>query len=230
MQIRLVNSIFTLVGIAIGIIIALQFQAKPVPFGSFPLEQLEIQRSLLITFSQEQTDLKKELQNIEIKLEEAKEIIKKRSSTKIQATLNRLKRLAGLTPEAGSGVRITLDDNPLVSRGDFSNINENFIQATDIRDLVNFLFLKDAKAIAINGKRILPLTPIQPVFDSILVDNFQISPPFKIEAIGIPNGLTEAVLPYKTRKIHIFVEIAEDLVIPALEGPRNTKFLSIANT
>ena len=71
-----------------------------------------------------------------------------------------------------------------MNRGDFSAADENFVQAAYLRDLVNALFLKDASAVSVNGKRALPLTPIQSAFDTILIQNVQVYSPFTIEAVG----------------------------------------------
>lgn len=226
MRIRLLDLVFIAIGVTVGIILSLQIRADPIRSGSFPLEQLEVKKSLLESFSLEQENLKKELQAIEAKKKEARDIIERRSSVKTRRTLDRLKKLTGFQPLEGEGVRITLSDHSSVSRADFSSINENFVQATDLRDIVNGLFLKDAAAISINNKRISPLTPIQSAFDNILVGNFQITPPFSIEAIGNPTALQEAVHSIKKSKIRIFVDVAAKLKILSRESIRSTKFLS----
>ena len=148
------------------------------------------------------------------------------------AELKRLEHLTGLDEIKGIGVRITLSDNSSVNRVDFSSLNEYFVQATDLRDLVNALFLKDATAVAINGKRILPLTTIQAVFDSILVGNIQISSPFVVEAVGTPAGLQDALQQIQERKIQIFVDPNVNLTIPPLEmaNVRAAQYMSLTDT
>lgn len=227
MKINLVNLFFVIIGIAIGIILSLQIRAQPVGTSSSPVKQLAIQKSLLNTFAIQQEGLKKNLSEIEQKLSDAKHIIEKRTSREIQETLARLKYLTGFDNVSGGGMRITLSDNPSVSRVDFSAVNENFVQASDLRDLVNALFLQDAKAIAINGKRILPLTPIQPVFDSILVGNFQIASPFTISVIGNPDSLSEAMKNIQKRKIQVFIDSPITLTVDSADSPRLLKFISL---
>lgn len=227
MHIRLLDLVFIAIGITIGIILSLQIRADPIRSGSFPLEQLEVKKSLLESFFLEQENLKKELQGIEEKKKEAQNVIERRSSSKTRRTLDRLKKLTGFQSLEDKGVRITLSDHSSVSRADFSSINENFVQATDLRDIVNGLFLKDAAGISINGKRISPLTSIQSAFDNILVGNFQIVPPFSIEAIGNPVALQEAVHSVKKSKIRIFVDSVSKLKIPSLDSIRSIKFISL---
>jgi uncharacterized protein YlxW (UPF0749 family) len=228
MRIRLVNISFIVIGVIIGSILALQIRAKPVNVGSYPLDQLEVQRSLLTAFSSEQDVLKKSLATIEQKLEEEKTFLEKISSKETKNELARLKSLTGLDVVEGEGIKITLKDNSTFSRTDFSAVNENFVQATDLRDLVNLLFLQDAKAIAINDIRVLPLTPVQPVFDSVLVGNLQIGSPFEIVAIGNIDSLLEATKTIKKRKIQVYVDSPIFAKINPTDNPRELKFISAA--
>lgn len=229
MKIRLVEFIFILIGILVGIIASLQIRADPIKVGSFPLEQLEIQKSLLNSFSAEQEDLKEKLAEIEEKLKQAQKVVIERSAPNTLKTLAHLKSLTGFDTLAGEGMRIILNDSPFVTRGNFSTVNEHFVQATDVRDLMNMLFLKDAQAIALNGRRVLPLTSVVPVFDSILVGNFQMSPPFVIEAIGDPIALREAIQYIKKRKIQIFVDERVPLTIGPVENVGSFQFMSLAS-
>ena len=203
-RLNLISIVFIFIGIMIGIILSLQVRANPVSLGSFPLEQLEIQKSLLNSFSLEQQDLKQKLDAVEIKTAEAQKIIEKNTPSKILKSLDNLKSLTGFKPVKGIGIRIILNDNAAVNRIEFSSANESFVQAADLRDLVNLLFLKDAQAISINGKRVTPFISIQSVFDSMLIGNYQISPPFVIEAIGNTEALLEAVRQFNKRKIFSF--------------------------
>ena len=57
----------------------MQIRANPVSLGSFPLKQLEIQKSLLDSFSLEQRDLKQKLDAVETKINEAQQIVEKKS-------------------------------------------------------------------------------------------------------------------------------------------------------
>lgn len=227
MRIRLIDFSFIFIGVVAGIILSLQIQAKPVFTGSFPLDQLKTQKSLISTFALEQESLKKKLEEIKEKHSSLQKTLEKYSSKKTLQTLDRLKQTVGLTEITGEGIRISLNDNPSVSRFDFSGINENFVQAADIRDLVNALFLKDAVAVAVNGKRISPLTSIQSVFDSILIGNFQTAPPFIFEAVGNSEALAEAKHILEKRKIQIFADYSVLLRIPALESVRQVKFISL---
>lgn len=228
MGIKSINIAFIFIGVSIGIILSLQIRANPVKNISSPIEQLELQKSLFSAFLDKQNELKKALNSAEAKLKETQDAIAKRTSKKNTLYLARLKERIGLNEIKGEGVRIVLSDNSSVARLNFSAINEYFVQAVDLRDLVNALFVKDAHAIAINSKRIIPLMPIQPVFDSILVDNFQTVSPFTVEAIGNSEALKEAVYEIaKKRKIQIFIENPAYIRLPAVDGLRSPKIMSL---
>ena len=227
MKIRLVSSFFIIIGVAIGIILSLQVRANPVRFGTSPVDQLETRRALLATFTLQQEDLKKKLTAVDEKLHEAESIIAKRSSPQTLQILKHLKHLTGFDEVAGNGIRMILNDNINVTRVDFSSVNENFVQATDLRDMVNALFLKDAKAVAINGKRVLPLTPIQSIFDNILIGNFKISSPFVVEAIGNVDALKDAIQSIQKRKIRIFVDTDVTMRIESAESSKSVQFISL---
>ena len=227
MRFRLIILFFGIIGIAIGIILSLQIRAGPVKTGSSPLEQIEVQKSLLTTFAVEQNELQKKFDEAESKLQEAQALIESRSSKQTTRLLEELKRLAGFSEIKGKGIKIIINDNPSVFRADFSAVNEYYVQAPDIRDLVNALFLKDAIAISVNGKRIAPLTPIQSVFDSILIGNFQTAPPFIVEAVGEEVALREAAKVLQGRKIHISVQVPEKIVIGPLESGRKFNYMTL---
>lgn len=227
MRFRLVDICFIAIGLAIGVILSLQIRAHPIRIGSSALDQFEAKKAILTSLSVEQEESKQKLAAIEAKKEELKALIASRSSQKTLQTLDRLKELAGYSQVTGEGIRITLNDNLSVTRLDFSSINENFVQATDLRDLVNVLFLKDAKAISINDHRITPMTPIQSVFDSILVGNLQISPPFIVDVIGNQTSLSDAVKNSKKRNFQVLIDSLSTMKIQPAQDSIPAKFLSL---
>lgn len=227
MKIKFIDIIFVFIGIFIGVVLALQIRTQPVRIGSFPLDQYETQRSLLSSFSAEQEQLKESLSIIENKLYEAKKALELRTSRQTLELLDNLKKLTGFNPVKGEGIKIIINDNPNVSRVDFSATNEYFVQAPDLRDLVNILYLNEANAIAINGKRISPLTPIRSIFDSIFLENVQINPPFIIEAVGVPGSLETALFSFRERKIQMSMIRLDNLTIGPRESLRPFKYLSL---
>lgn len=226
MRIHFLPFLFLLVGSIIGVILTLQIRAKPVSRDFSPVGRIENQTALLSTFRQEQDDLQKKLDILRDKRKAAQVIIDQRSSPENRRRIEHLKERASLAPVQGSGLSITLNDSNLVTRIDFSSYNENFVQSSNLRDLVNLLFLKNATAISVNGRRITPLTSIQSLFDTILVGNFRAIPPFVVEAIGNIEELSESVNMFrKGKKIEIFSDTTVGIEISPLESDRITKYL-----
>lgn len=101
--------------------------------------------------------------------------------------LQQLKAQAGLSPQEGKGIIITLEENPPGSTEYF------LIHASDLRDIVNLLWAKGASAISINNERVVFGTSIDCLVNTILVNNTKLGPPYKIMASGDPTSLKEAL-------------------------------------
>lgn len=226
-RISLLGVVFIVIGVVIGTILSLQIRADPVGKRSFPLDQIEVRRSLLEAFSLEQQGLREQLAEMEEKKNEAKTVIEQRSSRQTVQILEKLRNTTGFSSVEGEGVRVTLKDNLDAPRVEFAPQNAQFVQASDLRDLVNALYLQNAQAMVINGKRITPLTPIHPIFDSILVGNVQMNTPFVVEAIGHPDTIKAAVAVLENRKIRAYVDTPVLLALPPLESMRSFKFLTL---
>lgn len=136
----------------------------------------------------------------------------------------RLQSLAGLTPLEGPGVVVELDDSarPLYPGEDPNNV---ILHNFDVAVVVSELFASGAEAMAINGQRIVPITPIRSVATTFMVNAKRITPPLRIEAIGDPGPLVA----YLSRpdgyldQLRAFtfparVSPAERLRIPAYKG------------
>lgn len=229
MHSRFLPSLFLLVGLVIGVILTLQIRAKPVSPDYSPSRQIENQTALLTTFREEHDDLQKRLGVLRDKRKDAQFIIDRRSSSESRQRIEHLKEKASLASVDGGGIRITLSDNLSVTRIDFSSFDENYVQSSHVRDLVNLLFHKNAEAISVNGRRITPLTSIQSLFDTILVGNFRALPPFVIKAIGNPDELLEGVSIFrKGKRIGVFSDTDVTTEIPPLESDRMTKYLFLS--
>ena len=86
----------------------------------------------------------------------------------------------GFVAVSGSGLRITVDDQP---QGD----PDGRVRATDLRLLVNGLWQAGAEAIAVNGRRLTSLSAIVNSDIAIQVNKGPLSPPYVVQAIGGTN-------------------------------------------
>lgn len=86
------------------------------------------------------------------------------------------------TTTSGEGIIVTL-----------KNANNSQVTDYDLLALVNELKGKGAKAISINGQRIVNTTAITNIEDMILVNNKRIANPFIIKATGSKDLLNDSV-------------------------------------
>ncbi|MCC2592860.1 DUF881 domain-containing protein [Tessaracoccus sp. OS52] len=100
-----------------------------------------------------------------------------------RAQLDLLAPLVGDVPVSGPGIVVQVDD--AASAGGA----EGVVFDSDLSRLVNGLRQAGAEAIAINGRRITPLTPIRSAGSAITVDYVSLNPPYVVEAIGDPGTL-----------------------------------------
>lgn len=137
----------------------------------------------------------------------------------------RLQSLAGLTPLVGPGVVVELDDSsrPLLPGQD---PNELILHNYDVVAVVNELWAAGAEAVAINGQRVVAITPIKSVATTLMVNVKRIAPPLRIEAIGDPAQLADYLsLPdgylslLRGYTFPVQVSRADRLTIPAYKGP-----------
>lgn len=110
----------------------------------------------------------------------------------LQVELDRQRRLAGLTPVQGPGVRVTLDDSGVrIPPG--ADPNAYIIHEFDLRDIINLLWTAGAEAIAINDERLVSTSSVYCVGSTVMVNNTRLSPPYTIRAIGNPRVLQDFV-------------------------------------
>lgn len=116
------------------------------------------------------------------------------------ANAARLAAAAGDVPVDGPGVVVQLEDAPgsrddagsnSDPRGDSSS-SDGRVFDRDVQTIVNGLWAAGAEAIAVNGQRLTSLSAIRSAGEAILVDYRPLVPPYRVEAIGDPQGLQTA--------------------------------------
>ncbi len=112
-----------------------------------------------------------------------------RSNTALSSRLELLGLDAGTLAASGPGVAVTVDDAPQSSGGSGGTILD-----TDLRQLVNGLWIAGAEAIAVDGHRLSSLTSIRYAGRAITVDYRSLTPPYVVEAVGDPDTLPARLL------------------------------------
>ena len=100
-----------------------------------------------------------------------------------RAVLERTELVSGGAAATGPGIVVVVGDSPSATS------NQGLVLDSDLSRLVNGLWQAGAEAIAINGRRLSPLTPIRAAGAAITVDFVSLSPPYRVEVIGNPDTL-----------------------------------------
>lgn len=130
---------------------------------------------------------------------------------------------SALAVTTGDGVRVTVDDAPAHGTEPRARVYDR-----DLQTLVNGLWSAGATAIAINGQRITSTTAIREAGSSILVDFRPLSPPYRLDAVGDPDGIQARLADStagrrmntlaNTFGIRYDINAADDLRLPAGTG------------
>jgi uncharacterized protein YlxW (UPF0749 family) len=123
-----------------------------------------------------------------------------------------LERPAGLTPERGPGVTITLDDAPdeviAAVADDLEAVRELTVHQQDIQAVVNALWAGGAEAMTIQDQRVVSTTGIKCVGNVVILHGVPYSPPYRISAIGPTEQMLDSVdtSPY----IQLYLKVVEE--------------------
>lgn len=107
------------------------------------------------------------------------------AAAEVQRRIEVLAPATGMQAVAGPGVTMIADDAGDEQRG-------SKVVDIDVRQAVNGLWRSGAEAIAVNGHRLSSRTAIRGAGDAITVDYRSLTRPYRIEAIGDPQGLLAA--------------------------------------
>ncbi len=138
--------------------------------------------------------------------------------------LRDIRIVAGLTPVAGKGIRITVDDNKDgLQQNPKDDPNNYIVHYEHLLNLLSELRLAKAEAVAINGQRIITTSEIRCVGNVILINTTRIAPPFVISAIGSPQHMSEIVSSgeidiLRSLNYPVSIEILDDLTLPSYKS------------
>ncbi len=222
-------------GALIGILVTSQFQTPVLLNSTFPLDQLEAQKELLKTFSDEQAVLQNKIVMLRQQIEEVNKSKGFSQKEGLITKLDDLKKKVGLAQLKSSGLEIYLSDGVLGNRENTEGLSSSLVHAADLRDIVNVLRAGHAEGISVNNQRILATTPIVSVGNSILINNFNVAPPYSIKVAGDPEILLQrlkddTVLPDLKERItrgDIEMEITpkDHITLPIYNGSFRTKHI-----
>ncbi|WP_017753635.1 DUF881 domain-containing protein [Calidifontibacillus oryziterrae] len=135
---------------------------------------------------QELTDKQQKIREIEADLAQ-----QEKSFKTIVEDVEKLRMFAGEVQVKGPGIEVTLADSSYVKLED--NPNNYIVHDGHVHKVVNELLTAGARAIAINGQRLMQNSYIACIGPVISVDGNEHNAPFVISAIGDPEVLFSAL-------------------------------------
>jgi uncharacterized protein YlxW (UPF0749 family) len=108
----------------------------------------------------------------------------------LSQSLERAEAQAHVTPVAGPGVRVTLDDAEDCTSAAPEDCR---IVDSDVQEAVNVLFALGAEAIAVDTERVVATTAVRNAGATVLVNYRVLTPPYEIVAVGPPVELAEGL-------------------------------------
>jgi len=187
-----------------------------------------------LALQREQTDLKRELTALRERLAEiqAQAAGVGGQSATLQAQLDQLRELAGLTPLVGTGVVVTLDDARLPASANSRSIVSAIVHSEDIVDVLNAAWKAGARAIAVNDERVTGASAC--VGATIQINGTLMSPPFRFAILGSTDELYRALtdpreladLRARQRNFGLGFQVgrADDLRVPAYSGALRVRY------
>jgi uncharacterized protein YlxW (UPF0749 family) len=150
----------------------------------------------------------------------------------LQDQVSDLRAHAGLTTLRGPGVEVDLADG--VPGSDSGSEPGYLVNFKDVQDLVNLLFARGAEGIAVNGRRITPLSAFSGSGGQVVIDQGPpVKSPLTILAVGDRNrmeaSLTDpSALPdIRAREVQYRLQVSfrsgPNLILPAYDSSLDTR-------
>jgi uncharacterized protein YlxW (UPF0749 family) len=150
--------------------------------------------SLVQTESDKYDDLAQQVRELDAEVTNLAAGVKDANVKRFQRKVQSLKDPAGLTPRAGPGLTVTLSDAPdEVLSSTTQNPNLLVVHQQDIQAVVNALWKGGARAVTVQGQRIVSTTGIRCEGNSVQLQGVPYPQPYVISAVGDPAALEDAI-------------------------------------
>lgn len=232
---RKITFILALVSAIIGVMLAIQLKSNLNPIQTESRSIAELRASLQKELEKHKSllaDISKYNQlyyQYETALNEGESI------SVMKEELARTRKLAGLVSVEGEGAVVRIVDGAPPPGAGAENGGsvypaQNVIDE-DLRWLANILFYNGAKAVSINGHRLIATTSIRNVGDDIQIDTKTIKPPYELKALGDPDVLISGLKlegveeNFQLAGKSVIIEKREKVIIPAHSEVRQFRYL-----
>jgi uncharacterized protein YlxW (UPF0749 family) len=172
--------------LALGFLVAAQLAAEG-PRVRYTTQERSSLVETALGLQAEQADLKAQILDLRNQISQL-EAAGPGSATvvrQLNAELEQARIAAGLVELEGPGVVFRLEDAASPGGG-----ADSLVSASDVRAIVDELWLAGAEAISVNGERVTVSTAFLDIGGSILANSAYLAPPYEVRAIG-PRDLYE---------------------------------------
>jgi uncharacterized protein YlxW (UPF0749 family) len=141
--------------------------------------------SLVQSEAEQYDDLEQRVKDLNAEVAELTSAIDDSDVKRVRGRVEELKDPAGLTPQAGPGLTVTLSDAPEdVINSSTRNLNLLVVHQQDIQAVVNAMWKGGARAVTVQGKRIISTTGIKCEGNSVQLQGVPYPQPYVIQAVG----------------------------------------------
>ena len=150
--------------------------------------------SLVQTESDKYDVLAQEVRELDAEVTNLAAGVKDANVRRFQRKVQSLKDPAGLTPRAGPGLTVTLSDAPEeVLNSSTQDPNLLVVHQQDIQAVVNAMWKGGARAVTVQGQRIVSTTGIRCEGNSVQLQGVPYPQPYVISAVGDQAALEDAI-------------------------------------
>ena len=227
---------FVLPMLVLGVLIAAQWQTQSTRLPFATRYQVTLAEAAL-DLQAEQDQLKRQLAGLRAELDaiQAHTAALGPLAADLDARLTGAKQAAGLTPVAGEGIVLTLDDGRVPASAPARTIERAIVHSSDITDVLNAAWKGGAEAISVNGERITAASAC--VGAVIQINGTLLSPPFVFNIVGPAERLhaelsdPPQLADQKARRdafgLRLRFERSSDVRVPAYSGPITVRYASL---
>lgn len=207
----------TAVCILLGIMIGVQYNTVKKQRITTENQRLSEAATAMKQLQDERDALERKNESLEQTLKDYEEGML--GTENMRREISQLREFSGLTEVSGAGVVVTMNDSSTQKGG---NRNAYIVHAEDILSVVNELNGAGAKAVSVNGQRIVGTSAVACAGSIVTVNGVKVAAPFEILAVGdgevlqaalkFPGGVVDNLSPWG---IEINIRRESILTVPA---------------
>jgi uncharacterized protein YlxW (UPF0749 family) len=141
--------------------------------------------------------LKQRVSDLQQQVNDLSAAVDNRLVRKLNREAALLKAPAGLTPVVGPGVTVTLSDAPQSTGQETPDTVDNpnllVVHQQDIQAVVNAMWNAGARAVTVQGQRVVSTTGIRCIGNSVQLQGVPYSQPYVISAVGDVTAIMDAI-------------------------------------